>query len=183
MILEETVIRMAAPTLAGIKTGSLFPYYYERREALGSEMGRLNRLLISRGLRLVLLRLTDRSALLYLFRPSELEQDLRDSTACELLSCAGYPCPNGRACLWHLLKRFQVSDGFPHEIGLFLSYPPEDVKGFLTNRDNYKAICLWKVYGDEEKARHICARYQKCTECYCRMWQKGCRLEQLAVAS
>ena len=90
--MEETVIRMAAPTLAGIKTGSLFPYYYKSREELGEEMGRLNRLLIPRGLRLVLLRLTERSALLYLFRPTELEKDLQDCTACELLRGAGYPC-------------------------------------------------------------------------------------------
>lgn len=58
--MEETLVRMAAPTLAGIKTGSLFPYYYRSREELGKEMGRLNRLLIPRGLRLVLLRLTAR---------------------------------------------------------------------------------------------------------------------------
>ena len=152
--MEETIIRMAAPTLAGIKTGSLFPYYYTSREELGKELGRMNRLLIPRGLRLVLLRLTERSALLYLFRPSELEKDLLDSTACEILHRAGYPCSGCGACLRH-----------------------------LTDRDNYKAICLWKVYGDEERARHLCTRYEKCTECYCRMWRKGCRLEQLAVAS
>ena len=39
-MMEETLVRMAAPTLAGIKTGSLFPYYYGSREALGEEMGR-----------------------------------------------------------------------------------------------------------------------------------------------
>lgn len=181
--MEETLVRMAAPTLAGIKTGSLFPYYYESREALGREMGRLNRLLIPRGLRLVLLRLTARSALLYLFRPAKLEEDLRDGTACELLRCAGYPRPNCGACLCHLMKRFQSGEGFPHEIGLFLSYPPEDVRGFLTDRDNFKASCLWKVYGDEEKARKLCARYERCTECYCRLWRSGRRLENLAVAS
>ena len=181
--MEETVIRMAAPTLAGIKTGSLFPYYYQSREELGKGIGRLNRLLIPRGLRLVLLRLTERSALLYLFRPSELEIDLRDCTTCELLRGAGYPCTGCGACLCYLLKRFQSGEGFPHESGLFLSYPPEDVKGFLTDRDNFKAVCLWKVYGDEEKAARLCARYKKCTECYCRLWQKGRRLEQLAVAS
>ena len=158
--MEETIIRMAAPTLAGIKTGSLFPYYYTSREELGKEMGRLNRLLIPRGLRLVLLRLTERSALLYLFRPSELEKDLLDSTACEILHRAGYPCSGCGACLRHLLKRFHCGEEFPHEIGLFLSYPPEDVKGFLTDRDNYKAICLWKVYDDEKRARHLCARYK-----------------------
>ena len=108
--MEETIIRMAAPTLAGIKTGSLFPYYYTSREELGKEMGRLNRLLIPRGLRLVLLRLTERSALLYLFRPSELEKDLLDSTACEILHRAGYPCSGCGACLRHLLKRFHCGE-------------------------------------------------------------------------
>lgn len=181
-MMEETLVRMAAPTLAGIKTGSLFPYYYRNREALGAEMGRLNRLLIPRGLLLVLLRLTERSALLYLFRPADLEKDLTDRTVCELLRCAGYPCSGCGACLHHLLERFQKEEGFPHEIGLFLSYPPEDVKGFLENRDDYKAACLWKIYGDEDKARRLCAKYEKCTACYCRMWQKGCRLEQLALA-
>ncbi len=182
-MMEETLVRMAAPTLAGIKTGSLFPYYYANRETLGAEMDRLNRLLIPRGMLLVLLRLTERSALLYLFRPAQLENDLSDGTARELLRCAGYPCAGCEACLRHLLRRFREEEEFPHEIGLFLSYPPEDVRGFLHDRDNCVATCLWKVYGDAEKAERLCARFRKCTECYCRLWQKGRRLEQLAVAS
>ena len=31
---EETIVRQAAPTLAGIKTGSMFPYRFESREEL-----------------------------------------------------------------------------------------------------------------------------------------------------
>ena len=152
-MMEETLVRMAALTLAGIKTGSLFPYYYGSREALGEEMGRVNRLLIPRGLLLVLLRLTGRSALLYLFRPADLEKDLTDRAVRELLRCAGYPCSGCGACLHHLLERFQKEEGFPHEIGLFLSYPPEDVKGFLENRDDYKAACLWKIKFTVTKTR------------------------------
>ena len=181
--MEETIVRMAAPTLAGIKTGSLFPYYYSNRESLSREMNRLNRVLIPRGLRLVLMRLTERSALLYLFRPKKLESDLRDAAATELLRCAGYPCSGCGDCLCHLLRRFQQGEEFPHEVGLFLSYPPEDVKGFITDREGCKATCLWKVYGDEEKAKRLCAKFERCTECYCRMWKAGCRLERLAVAS
>ena len=49
-----------------------------------------------------------------------------------------------------LIERLQNREDFPHEIGLFLSYPPEDVQGFIDNRaHNYKRICAWKVYGDE----------------------------------
>ena len=75
------------------------------------------------------------------------------------------------------------SGEFPHEVGLFLSYPPEDVKGFIDHRANgFKCAGLWKVYGDEEKARSLFAKYKKCTEIYCALWQSGSKLEQLAVA-
>ena len=75
------------------------------------------------------------------------------------------------------------SGEFPREVGLFLSYPPEDVKGFIDHRaSGFKCAGLWKVYGDEEKARSLFAQYKKCTEIYCALWQSGSKLEQLAVA-
>ena len=53
------------------------------------------------------------------------------------------------------------SGDFPHEVGLFLSYPPEDVKGFINHRaGGFKCAGLWKVCGDEEKR----ARYSRNTE-------------------
>ena len=139
--MEETLVRLAAPTLAGIKTGSLFPYFYETRESVERELKRMNRLLIPRGLCLLLLRLTERSALLYLFRPTKLKRDLEDRSAAALLRGAGYPCASCGACLRRLLKRFRDGGEFPHEVGLFLGYPPEDVGGFMHDRDNYKACC------------------------------------------
>ena len=69
------------------------------------------------------------------------------------------------------------------EVGLLLSYPPEDVKGFIDHRaGGFKCAGLWKVYGDEEKARSLFEKYRKCTEIYCTLWQSGLKLEQLAVA-
>ena len=46
----------------------------------------------------------------------------------------------------------------------------------------FKCAWLWKVYGDEEKARSLFEKYRKCTEIYCTLWQSGLKLEQLAVA-
>ena len=40
---EEILIRQGAPTLAGIKTGSLFPCPCDDREALLTDVRRLNR--------------------------------------------------------------------------------------------------------------------------------------------
>jgi len=75
------------------------------------------------------------------------------------------------------------SGEFPHEVGLFLSYPPEDVKGFIDHRtNNFKCAGLWKVYGDEQAARSIFEKYEMCSKIYSRQWQQGKSIEQLTVA-
>lgn len=45
------------------------------------------------------------------------------------------------------MRRLQRFEAFPHEIGLFLSYPPEDVRGFIEHK-GHESKCegCWKVY-------------------------------------
>ena len=81
-----------------------------------------------------------------------------------------------------MATRIRALREFPHEIGLFLSYPPEDVAGFIENKArNCKCCGCWKVYGDEEKAKETFRRFRRCTEEYCRLWNNGYSLSQLAV--
>ena len=87
---EEILIRQGAPTLAGIKTGSLFPCPCEDREDLLADIRRLNRLLVPKGLCLLPILFLEGQALLYLYRPAELRRDLRDARVSELLRQAGY---------------------------------------------------------------------------------------------
>ena len=179
----ELLIRCCAPTLAGLKTGSMYACPYEKRETLLGELGRLNRLLSPRGLRILPLRFGPDRALLYLFRPEELARDLRCPHAQKILAEAGYEDLRPENCMRCLIERLRSREDFPHEIGLFLSYPPEDVQGFIDNRaHNYKRICAWKVYGDEERAQRTFEQYKKCTESYCRSYRAGRKLEELAVA-
>ena len=180
---EEILVRQGAPTLAGIKTGSLFPCPCEDREALLSDIRKLNRRLSPKGLCLLPLRFLPGQALLYLYRPAGLRRDLRDAQASELLRQAGYGDESCERCVARLVCRFRESSEFPHEVGLFLSYPPQDVLGFIENRAvNYKCAGLWKVYGDVEQAQRLFARYRKCTDIYCELWRAGSGIGQLAVA-
>ncbi len=180
---EELLVRCCAPTLAGLKTGSLFSCDYTSREVLWEEVRRMNRELVPRGLRLLPLRVRSGKALLYVFRPARLRRDMTGPAAKELLDRAGYRDLGCEACLARLMRRLQDSEDFPHEIGLFLSYPPEDVRGFIENQaQNYKFIGYWKVYGDEKHARETFDRYKKCTDAYCKCLKAGYRLSQLAVA-
>ena len=158
---EEILIRQGAPTLAGIKTGSLFPCPCDDREALLTDVRRLNRQLVPKGLCLLPIRFKDGQALLYLYRPAVLHRDLQDGLAQRILTQAGYACGGCGRCVAQLIRRFRESGEFPHEVGLFLSYPPEDVKGFIAHRANdFKCAGLWKVYGNEEKARSLLAKYK-----------------------
>ena len=83
---EEYVVRQCAPTLAGIKAGSLFPCPCTDRDALLDEVRQLNRRLSPKGLCLLPLRFTEGSALLYLYRPATLRRDLSDDLARRLLA-------------------------------------------------------------------------------------------------
>ena len=147
-----------------------------------ADIRQLNRRLSPKGLCLLPIRFLPGQALLYLYRPAGLPRDLRDAQASELLRQAGYGDESCARCVARLACRFREGKEFPHEVGLFLSYPPEDVKGFTAHRANdFKCAGLWKVYGNEEKARSLFAKYKKCTEIYCALWQSGSKLEQLAV--
>ena len=180
---EDLFVRCCAPTLAGIKAGSMFSYQVGSKEEMREDIRRLNRLLVSRGLTVLPLRFRNGKALLYVYRPASLKKELCNLEARKILRDAGYPELCCEGCIKCLIKRMQGNDEFPHEVGLFLSYPPEDVSGFIRNRaQNYKFIGYWKVYGDEERARATFSRYKQCTDCYCRYLNSGCHLADLAVA-
>ena len=131
---EDLMIRHCAPTLAGIKTGNLFSCSYPDRKELTKAISGLNRKLVPRGVRIVPLKVRRGRALIYAYRPHALEKDLADNRTRELLVQYGYLPGNLNACVIHLIRRIQSSGNFPHEIGLFLSYPPEDVQGFIINK-------------------------------------------------
>ena len=76
------------------------------------------------------------------------------------------------------------SKTFPHEIGVFLGYPLEDVIGFIKN-SGQNSICTgcWKVYYNECEALKLFKRYKKCREVYQRLFKQGKTVLQLTVAA
>ena len=180
---EELMIRHAAPTLAGLKTGSLFSCHYEDKTALYDNVRRFNRILVPRGMRIIPLLLRRGRALIYLYRPERLKADLSRDEAVKLLADCGYLRTDGERSIVELINRLKKTGTFPHEIGLFLSYPVEDVKGFMLHRGrNSKYTGDWKVYGDTAGAIRQFHKYRKCKEVYSRVYASGTPLERLAVA-
>ena len=180
---EQLIIEQCAPTLAGIKTANLFSCRYSDKQTLWAEIREFNRQLSCKGVRMIPVKAENGSALIYLYRPKKLEGDLKHEAACQLLQQFGYSYDYSGKCIAELTRRFQVGDSFPHEIGLFLGYPPEDVKGFIENKaKNCKCVGCWKVYGDEAGAQKCFANYKKCTRIYKEQYSKGKSIERLTVA-
>ena len=128
---EELMVRHASPTLAGLKTGSLFTCPLEGQQAMHRCLRCWNHALAPKGLRVMPLRWQNGRALVYLYRPARLARDLQCPEARALLAPRGYCCEDPTRCLGRLMQRLREQGEFPHEIGLFLSYPPEDVRGFI----------------------------------------------------
>lgn len=179
---EKQVIRHCAPTLAGLKSGSMFSCKVESREALLCEVGRLNRLLSAKGVRCKILRLSGERALIYLYRKTQLAAALSHGVSRALLDARGYPVDHPEACVIRLADKIRSSADFPHEIGLFLGYPPEDVVGFIEQGPrSCKSVGYWRVYGDEEAARRRFAQFQKCSVAYAALFASGKTIERLTV--
>lgn len=180
---EELIIRHCAPTLAGIKTANLFGCFFDTAETLHASVRALNHALNGKGLRVLPLRYANGRALIYIYRPNRLKQDLCDQEARQILERFGYQSEDPEQCVVQLMNRLREYAEFPHEIGLFLGYPPEDVTGFIENKArDCKCVGCWKVYGDVEKAQKTFALYKKCTDVYFKQWSKGKSIERLTVA-
>lgn len=177
---EEMIIKHCSPTLAGIKTGNMFSCAFDNPEHMKESIRSYNRLLNKKGLRVLPLRANENRALVYVFRPEALKEDLCDSLACRILKDRGYCTKTADKCVVHLIKRIGEIDEFPHEVGLFLGYPPEDVSGFICNKE-CKLSGLWKVYGDVDAAQERFERYKKCTETFSTKYANGYDLESLVI--
>lgn len=79
-----------------------------------------------------------------------------------------YPVEKGfDAVLYELVFRLMRFGEFPHEIGIFLGYPLEDVVQF--EKQNGKGFCYsgyWKVYKNKNRAVAQMNEYKTCC-CRC----------------
>jgi len=99
---------------------------------------------------------TERSVLLLVYRPELIARAIKPETTRKFLSrfgYAGFDSPSN--CIGRLRERFsdKLPAKVPHEVGVFLDYPLEDVIGFIENEGkNCKCAGYWKVYGDMNSA-------------------------------
>ena len=161
------LIDHCSPTLASLKCGSLFSIRPEDMAYTMREARALSDELAPKGLAIRVIDVGDGRALCYLYRPCQL---------CRMLACE-------KEAVDLLCARLSQGGAFPHEIGLFLGYPIDDVVAFIANKGRNCLCCgCWKCYTDACAAQKAFDKFRKCTSVYKRLFACGRTLDQLAVA-
>ena len=168
-----------APTLLGIKCASLISLSDDEKE-IKRQSEIFNSKAAVKGLRSRILCSCGSRRLMLIYNEKQLEKRINEEKAQKLLAECGYPL-NGTLDdhLARLTRRIQLGGDFPHEIGVFLGYPLEDVEGFIINKgENFKLCGCWKVYGCEETAKRTFANYEKCRKFLCNKLNEGADIYQ-----
>ncbi len=175
---EKDLAFFCAPALAGIKPSNLLSCSFADYPELSRIADEYNQALAGAKIRFTILCSCKSRQLLLVYRRDRLERQLSEPAVSALLSKLGYPVKAGvPAMLDYLGLRFRQEE-FPHEIGLFLGYPVEDVLGFWENQGKNCRYCgHWKVYGDVGAAKRRFAQYDRCRAALC---QRICQGQTLA---
>ena len=181
---EAVLVRQCAPTLAGMKPGSIFCFNHSPLEVSRQKVWQWNKQLAPFGLtvQILLERPSSSSVIVFVYRHDRLEQMLSDDAYQSFLAEAGYERTNLDGLLEQLSYRLRTQPEFPHEIGVFLGYPLRDVIGFIENHGrNFTCCGFWKSYGDPAEMQVCFACYRRCIQTYVAMFEQGIPIERLAV--
>ena len=177
MSIEELLVSHTSPTLAGIKPASLVNLAH--LEGQPGEMPQLG----EKGIAFMAIQTLSGCSLLLVYRPARVAEAMKHPAAERILKAAGYDTSDPAGAIAFLRERFRM-ERCPHEVGIFLGYPAEDVAGFIANNGmNALASGIWKVYSDKENAERILQKWAKCRRKYLECFSSGTDIARLCVTA
>ena len=157
---------------------------------LDALIARANRQLAGTSVHVRVLARRSCGALVLVYRPQLLARELSAPRAAATMFSWGYETTGPgwlEAAITRLgrklenRRRCSANGGFPHEVGLFLGYPYDDVMAFIEHEGRDYLCCgCWKVYSNQESAEACFARYKRCTRVCEAMLYRGATLAELA---
>ena len=179
--IEYQLALQAAPVLKGIKIANLILILTGREDSFYPLVTEL-------GLSAFKLGTVDEKTVFLLYRRKMLEKYLRIEDNLSFLRKMGYEENDLYLMLKKLSERYLDctlrGEQFPHEMGIFLGYPLDDVQAFIQNKGrNYLLVGHWMVYFDLEAKKRIFESYDRAQEEMFRQMAKGHGLKELCLIS
>lgn len=153
---------LLSPVIAGIKPSSTITLTNGVNGLYTIWKKKGNEYLQQVGLDSIELREDDKSLVVLVYNKDSLNKTLLREKNIKFLNSIGYCGEFTLECLLEKLIERYNEFHCPHELGVFLGIPLEDVKAFMECSKSKCIMCgYWKVYGDEEKAAEIFSYYDK----------------------
>lgn len=181
---EQIMGLQAAPMLTGLKAASLLSFHKSKFRDFAGLLAVYEPCFKCKGISIFKVSEGEDYVLLLFYRASALWRDLNRAKAKEILVQCGYRIEDTlQEKLNFLRMRMQIRKSFPHEIGLFLGYPAEDVAGFISHKGHdFCYSGYWKVYVHERETRALFDLYADCTKEFCDRLEHGADLVDLVQA-
>ncbi len=125
---DLSLILYCSPTLANLKTGSLFS---ANDPSVNQQVEQWNKHLNLKGIFAKVICRNKERTMVYVYRKEKLSVTLCDKNIQQFLSRFGYKDFSVEGALKYLCERMALYTEFPHEIGVFLCYPLNDIIGFI----------------------------------------------------
>ncbi|RDY31479.1 DUF3793 family protein [Lachnotalea glycerini] len=169
--LEIQLAIQCAPFIMGIKISNLLIVQRENAEYV-EEMfknGEISYFILCE---------TQNKTTFLLYRLNELMGYLSKREVINLLAVLGYKNHMLFEILSCIRKKYEAymatSKKFPHELGLILGYPVEDVYGFMANQgQNFLYAGYWKVYENIKEKQRMFEKYNQAKETAIRLVSSG----------
>ena len=173
MTFEKSLINHIAPTLCGIKPGSLFTM--RDNVFISSLAMKWQKKVKDYDIELEFFRLSDHSVMFFAYNKAKIAEIINDRKVMAYLKRKNFPADgNIRKSVDELIHRLKYSGGFPHEVGIFLGYPLADVVLFEKNGGKN---C--KSYSNIDEAKKLCSSFDSC-RCMCKKWlEEGLSVSQI----
>ncbi len=171
------LVLQCSPLITGIKLSNLLIIPNENLERVKSVLSGTN-------LSFYILLETEYKTTLLLYCHRKLEKYLKDTRVSIFLQKSGYRDLSVEAVLGLFQKRYQKymkdNKDFPHEMGVLLGYPLEDVEGFIRNCGrNFLYAGYWKVYENLPKKLRLFESFELAKETLIQLISCGASIEDV----
>lgn len=175
--IEMQIAFQCAPLIAGLKLSNLLMVQ-------NTDTGKVKQILRRTGISYYIVAVTSEKTAVLLYNRQQLEDYLAEKKVRQLLLETGYQ----ELALSEVLSCFRVryqgymedSQEFPHEMGLLLGYPIEDVRGFIQNEgENCLYTGYWKVYENLSEKVVLFRKFENARETLIQMLSSGMGLVEI----
>ncbi|MCD8019496.1 MAG: DUF3793 family protein [Clostridiales bacterium] len=175
--LETQLILQCAPMIAGLKVSNLLIIVNENVEDA-------RKILAETKISCVQLVRTEKKSTMLLYHEQWLKEYLVREEVVDLLHTMGYTGKGFYEILYAVKNRYQAyirhEGDFPHELGLLLGYPAEDVLGYLENKGrNYLCSGYWQVYANPTAKMNLFHKFELARESLIRSISNGIEIQKI----